>query len=72
MYIEHTEQIYGCFRCGELMGDIREEGASTVCDSCGEAAIMTLTNALDVMNEIYLRGDLTLHGEEVYLSGDLK
>ena len=69
MYIEDPEQIYGCFRCGELMGDIREGDQGSVCEGCGEAAIMTLQNSLDIINDLYLRGDLTVHGEEVYLDG---
>jgi len=68
-YIEDTEQIFGCWRCGEIMGDIHEAETSEgyICDSCGERAIVSFTNTLDVMNDLYLKGLLSPDNEELEL-----
>lgn len=67
MYIEDPEQIYGCWRCGEIMGDIRTEETGYVCEGCGAEAVVTMTNILDLMNDLHLRGLLMQHGEEVFI-----
>ena len=67
-YIEDPEQIYGCFRCGELMGDVTEVGHGHVCGSCGEDSVISLLNSLDIINDLFLKGDLTLNGEDIYLN----
>jgi len=68
-YIEDPEQVYGCFRCGEVMGDIHEaeSGIGYVCESCGEQAVISFLNTLDILNDLYLKGDLSLEGEDIYL-----
>lgn len=68
-YIEAPEQVYGCFRCGELMGDIREanDGYHYICENCGEVSVISFVNALDILNDLYIKGDLSLANEEIYL-----
>jgi len=68
-YVEGPEQLYGCYRCGEIMGEIRESDSSTgwTCESCGEPAVMSFLNALDILNDLYIRGDLQLNGEDIYI-----
>jgi len=66
-YIEDYEMIQGCWRCGEIMGDIRQEEQGYICESCGEQAIVSMINILDVMNDLHLRGLLMQHGEEILI-----
>jgi len=69
-YVEEPEQIYGCWRCGELMGEIRESEGSYgyICESCGEQGIVSFLNALDMLNDMYLKGDISPNEEEdIYL-----
>lgn len=72
-YVEDIEQIWACFRCGEVMGDIRENstGGAYTCESCGENSIITFVSALDIINDLYLQGDLTSYGEEVEFYDDI-
>ena len=67
-YVEDPEQIYGCFRCGELMGEVTTVGKNHVCGSCGEDSVISLLNSLDIINDLFLKGSLTLHGEDIYLN----
>lgn len=66
-YVEDPEQIYGCFRCGEIMGEVRESdlGIGFVCESCGEKAVVTFTNTLDILNDLYLKGDIAFNGDDM-------
>ena len=68
-YIENPRQVHGCFRCGELMGEIREDEVSSayICDSCGEDGVITFQHALDIINDLYLRGmvDLAHDDDEI-------
>lgn len=66
-YVEDPNQVYGCFRCGELMGDFTEAGETLTCSGCGEEGIVSMVNALDMINDMYLKGHLTFHGEEVFI-----
>lgn len=60
MYVEDLSQIYGCWRCGTLMGGVEEnsEGHNVVCKGCGESAILSFTTALDLINDLHVRGIL--------------
>ena len=60
MYIEEPSQIYGCWRCGKVMGDVVEDclGNATVCGDCGEHTIMTFLTALDLINDLFVIGVL--------------
>lgn len=51
--------IFGCFRCGETMGPmvIRKDGY-VQCGGCGEVAVLTFQQALDTLNDLWLRGDI--------------
>lgn len=68
-YIEDPSQVYGCFRCGIMMGDIKEapNGVGYICEGCGEQSVITFLNALDILNNMHLQGDLSLDGEDTYL-----
>ena len=56
MYIEDTGQLYGCFRCGKVMGDIKKlDDGHVQCGNCGEQSIVTFIQALDILNDYYRR-----------------
>lgn len=59
---EEVGNVYGCFRCGELCGEvvITTESTLPICGSCGESSVLTFQQALDVMNELHLSGELML------------
>lgn len=62
-YIEKESigSIYGCFRCGEMLGELEgDEEGTAVCQSCGSTSIMTFQMALDTINELYVAGVFTL------------
>lgn len=67
-----AECFYGCFRCGTLGGAWYEiDGGVRSCCECGEPGILTLQQALDMLNDIYLKHnqevvDLMEGGEEEY------
>jgi len=69
-YVEDHSQIYGCYRCGAVMGEVQEdpyEGHHR-CGSCGEAAVISFLNALDMLNEMHLRGEIGFQTtEDIYL-----
>jgi len=58
--------MYGCFRCGEQDVEYTEEDYKRTCGSCGESdCIVSLQEALDLLNDIYLRDiRLDLNPEE--------
>lgn len=58
MYLDDKSKIYGCWRCGEIMGDYREDSinGNAICESCGEPAIVTFVASMDLLNSLYLRG----------------
>lgn len=60
MYIEDPEQIYGCWRCGKVMGALKEDDAGfrLICGECGENSVLSFINALDVINDLFVRGIL--------------
>lgn len=51
-----VENEYGCFRCGAVRPqvDINPDTGSMTCGGCGEASIVTLKQALDMLNGYYL------------------
>ena len=68
-YIEDVNQLYGCFRCGRIMGDLKKEheDAFPTCGECGENGVVTFVQALDLLNDVHLSGDLETHDEDEYL-----
>jgi len=68
-YVEDPTKLYACYRCGEMMGEIREsEGVyGYICESCGEQGIVSFLNALDILNDMYVKGELHLNGEDQYI-----
>lgn len=64
MYLEENmlPNIYGCFRCGEINGEISQDEETLVvsCQSCGEDSIVTFQQALDLLNDFYLKGEVVL------------
>ena len=59
MYIEDPAKVYGCYHCGEIMGEytIADTG-HYMCSRCGEPTIITLTTALDTMIKLQREGHL--------------
>lgn len=63
-YVEDFTSLYGCFRCGEINGDIKEDlDQRYICDNCGERGVVTFVNALDILNETYIRGYIDINHE---------
>ena len=52
---EETE--YGCFRCGAYRpaGTVDTLTNKQVCEECGEEGIVTFQQALDMLNEYWVR-----------------
>ena len=60
VYVEDISKVYGCFRCGVILGAVKvnpEEGYHT-CVECGENGIVSFIQALDTINDQHLRGAL--------------
>ena len=57
MYIEDPGKVYGCFNCGEIMGEytFNLEGLA-ICSHCQEPAVITLETALDTMIKLQCEG----------------
>jgi len=57
---------HGCFRCGEQDVQFTEVDYKRTCHSCGESdCIISMQEALDLLNDIYLRDiKLDLNPEE--------
>lgn len=43
-----------CFRCGAINSKVHE--SETLCEQCGEESLYTLIEALDKLNDLYVRG----------------
>lgn len=56
MYVEDPKKLYACFRCGEIGGDVRQDGEHFTCDCCGENGLVTFIQALDILNDFYVNG----------------
>lgn len=74
-YTEEIGSVYGCFRCGEIGGEVHvnPDTDSMTCGHCGESSIVTFTTALDMLNAYYMQRRLiiddtngALHIEPVY------
>lgn len=50
-----VETIYGCFRCGSINGPLRDIQFIPICGECGERAIVTFRQAMDALNEMWLK-----------------
>lgn len=50
------EEHYGCFRCGAIrpIVDINPDTGKYHCGQCGEASIVTMRQALDMLNNYYI------------------
>lgn len=59
-----ADNIYGCFRCGETQGTftVMDDGIVR-CEACQEKSVVTFLQALDILNDLYTRGQFTLGGE---------
>ena len=59
-----ADQVHGCFRCGESQGiaTVLEDG-TVECGTCRERSVVTFLQALDILNELYTRGEFTLGRE---------
>lgn len=47
-----------CFRCGtrhDYLPEAEDTGFG-ICDECGEDAVLTFNQALDLLNDLYLNG----------------
>lgn len=53
-----NEELYGCYRCGTINGNLRdmELDGRQKCGECGEDAIITFQEAMDALNDAYLKG----------------
>lgn len=49
-----------CFRCGAEYEKEEDIGSVDKCEGCGEIAVISLKTACDILNDIYLKGDLHL------------
>ena len=59
MYIEDPAKVYGCYHCGEIMGDYSlADTGHFVCSCCGEPSIITLQTALDTLIKLQLEGHI--------------
>lgn len=68
-------EYYGCYRCGTIEGNVANTPEGHVyCAECGEDSIMTLTKALDLINQLYEDGRLYPHdvnGEDLSQDEDI-
>ena len=58
-----TEESYKCFRCGSSAEDGLEYEISE-CPSCGEIGLLSMTTALDMLNDLHLQGLLLKQTDE--------
>lgn len=58
MYLDDPRSLRSCFRCGEIGGEyILDEGSGVAkCGSCGEHGVVSLIQALDLLNELHAKG----------------
>lgn len=54
---------YGCFRCGTIGGDTKMDMRDEIpiCAECGENALVTLQQALDILNDYWLTNKYEAH-----------
>lgn len=64
-YIEDPNSLYGCFRCGKIMGEIEQDELTTYykCMECGEIGVVSFQQGLDIINDMYRRGHIHLSNE---------
>lgn len=56
-YINKTQDVWGCFRCGAYQPEFEVTPSGWgKCHNCGEFGIVTLEAALDYMNNQYASG----------------
>jgi len=67
-FVENWNSVWACFRCGKVAGDVRKdsEEGPWICEECGESGIVTIPQALDIINDFYLREEFTLDYDEEY------
>jgi DNA-directed RNA polymerase subunit RPC12/RpoP len=64
-YVEDYESIYGCFRCGAILADVEEgDDAFAKCSECGEHSVINFIHALDLINDLHLKGLVKIKQEE--------
>ena len=58
-YVEDYGKVYGCFSCGEVMGEftVADDG-HYMCSHCGEPSVITLQTALDTMIKLQREGQV--------------
>ena len=56
-YVEDFGKVYGCFNCGEIMGEytLSLEGYC-MCSTCKEPTVISFETALDVMIDLQNQG----------------
>ena len=56
-YVEDFGKVYGCYSCGEIMGEytLSHEGYA-MCSVCKEPSVISLETALDVMIDLQKKG----------------
>lgn len=57
MKMREVEQAYGCFRCGKIRPAVDRDPITDKlqCVDCGECAVVTLQQALDMLNGYYIQ-----------------
>ena len=53
--VKRAEERYHCFRCG-ASSDLGLDYEISVCSSCGEVGLLSITTALDMLNDLHLQG----------------
>ena len=57
MYIENPGKVYGCYNCGEIMGEYTvADTGHYQCRHCGEPSVITFETALDTMLKLQQQG----------------
>jgi len=61
----HITPQHGCYRCGAQAGEytVNDMGMA-VCGNCGEPSVVTFQQALDTLNDLYLRHGKFTHAED--------
>lgn len=61
---DHVGIEYRCFRCG--FEEYREDDDGTIlrCPDCGEKSLISFLTACDILNDLYLRGQLNINNYE--------
>jgi len=60
---KREEDTYYCFRCGSKSKK-GLDNEMAICHECGEHAVISVLMAFDIINSLYLRGELNLNYEE--------